>query len=320
MESLNTSLSSFNGTAPDQSAIWQGAFLIIILLIGLPANGFIIWLTGWRLRRRGLSVFILSLASSDFLFLCVMVMQIMETLQGNNWVLGAFMCRLRHFLLDLSYHCSLFLLAALSVDRCLLVLLPLWYRCHRPLRLSTYICLGTWVAASLLSIKGFVFPKLVLFKDGVLACYNDRGKYEWSLRFLEVLLEGFFPFVVMVTTHAVTLARTLRRHTRAPSQFYRIVAATLTVYVLLNLPFQITQLLFLVALENQELYSRLIPFLIYTGYLINLNTSINPYIYLIFGSNLCTSCSHPTTCDLALALTEDVRKSPGHTPEASSPL
>ncbi|XP_014432108.2 putative G-protein coupled receptor 152 [Pelodiscus sinensis] len=320
MESLNTSLSSFNGTAPDQSAIWPGAFLIIILLIGLPANGFIIWLIGWRLQRRGLSVFILSLASSDFLFLCVMVMQIMETLQGDNWVLGAFMCRLRHFLLDLSYHCSLFLLAALSVDRCLLVLLPLWYRCHRPLRLSTYICLGTWVAASLLSIKGFVFPDLVPVNDWLLACQNNRGKYEWPLRLLEVLVEGFFPFVVMATTHAVTLARTLRRHTRAPSQFYRIVAATLTVYVLLNLPFQITQLLFLVALENQELYSRLIPFLIYTGYLINLNTSINPYIYLIFGSNLCTSCSHPTTCDLALALTEDVRKSPGHTPEASSPL
>nr|XP_014432110.1 probable G-protein coupled receptor 152 [Pelodiscus sinensis] len=292
MESLNSSLSPFNATAPEMPETWQGAFLIIILLIGLPANGFIIWLTGWRLRCRGLSVFILSLASSDFLFLCVMVMQIMETLQGDNWVLGAFMCRLRHFLLDLSYHCSLFLLAALSVDRCLLVLLPLWYHCHRPLRLSTYICLGTWVAASLLSIKGFVFPKLVLFK-------------------------GFFPFVVMVTTHAVTLAHTLRRHTRAPSQFYRIVAATLTVYVLLNLPFQITQLLFLVALENQELYSRLIPFLVYTGYLINLNTSINPYIYLIFGSNLCTSCSHPKTSSLASALTEELGKSPRHTPEAS---
>ncbi|XP_065260586.1 probable G-protein coupled receptor 152 [Emys orbicularis] len=298
-------------------ASWRAAFLIGTLGIGLPANAFIIWLTGWQLRRRGLSVFILSLATSDFLFLFLTVMQIMETLLDDNWVLGTPMCRLRHVLYDLSYHCSLFLLAALSVDRCLLVLLPLWYRCHRPLRLSSYICLGAWLVAALLSIKGFVFVNVVLYPDGVLACSNNRGKYEWPLRLLEVLLEGLFPFIVMVTTHAATLSRTFRRHTRSPSQFYRIVAATLSAYVLLNLPFQIIQLLFLVSWQHEEFNYRIFPFMVYFGYLINLNSSINPLIYIFFGSNICTGCGRHTTSSLATALTEEQGKSPGDTPSMS---
>ncbi|TFJ99588.1 putative G-protein coupled receptor 152 [Platysternon megacephalum] len=314
MEPFNTSRS--NWTQPFIPASWRAAFLIGTLGIGLPANAFIIWLTGWRLRRRGLSVFILSLATSDFLFLSTTVMQIIETLLNETWVLGTPMCRLRHVLYDLSYHCSLFLLATLSVDRCLLVLLPLWYRCHRPLRLSSYICLGAWLVAALLTIKGFVFANVVLHSDGILVCSSNRGKYEWPLRLLEVLLEGLFPFIVMVTTHAATLSRTFRRHTRPPSKFYHIVAATLSAYVLLNLPFQIIQLLFLVYWE-QEFNYRIFPFMVYFGYLINLNSSINPLIYIFFGSNICTGCGRHTTSSLAMALTEEQGKSPRDTPSTS---
>ncbi|XP_024079027.1 probable G-protein coupled receptor 152 [Terrapene carolina triunguis] len=314
MEPFNTSHS--NQTQSFIPASWRPAVLITTVGIGLPANAFIIWLTGWRLRRRGLSVFILSLATSDFLFLSTTVMQIIETLLDDNWVLGSPMCRLRYVLSDLSYHSSLFLLAALSVDRCLLVLLPLWYRCHRPLRLSSYICLGAWLVAALLSIKGFVFANVVLYPDGVLACSSDRGEYEGPLRLLEVLLEGLFPFIVMVTTHAATLSRTFRRHTRSPSQFYRIVAATLSAYVLLNLPFQIIQLLFLASLEHEFNY-HIFPFMVYFSYLINLNSSINPLIYIFFGSNICTGCGHHMTSSLATALTEEQGKSPGDMPSTS---
>uniref|UniRef100_A0A8C4WSS9 G-protein coupled receptors family 1 profile domain-containing protein n=1 Tax=Gopherus evgoodei TaxID=1825980 RepID=A0A8C4WSS9_9SAUR len=270
MEPVNISQS--NWTQPFIPASWRAAFLIATLAIGLPANTFIFWLTGWRLQRRGLSIFILSLATSDFLFLSITVMQIMETLLDDNWVLGTPMCHL------------LFLLAALSVDHCLLMLLPLWYRCHCPLRLSCYICLGAWLVAALLTIKGFIFTDVVLYPDGMLVCSSNWGKYEWPLRLLEVLVEGLFPFVFMVT----------------PIKFYHIVAATLSAYVLLNLPFQIVQLLFLVSWEHKEFNNHMSSFMVYFGYLINLNSSINPLIYIIFGSNICTGCSRHTTSSLAM--------------------
>uniref|UniRef100_A0A8C8S7T7 G protein-coupled receptor 152 n=1 Tax=Pelusios castaneus TaxID=367368 RepID=A0A8C8S7T7_9SAUR len=285
--------------------IWQAAFLIGTVTLGLPANAFIIWLTGWKLRhRRGLSVFILSLATSDFLFLACSVLQIQETIMKYEWLLDRPMCQVRHFIIDLCYHCSLFLLATLSVDRCLMVLLPLWYRCHRPLRLPTYICLGTWLLAALLTIKGFIFAK-VYMPHGFPICTIDRGSYEKPLRLLEVLLEGLFPFIIIMTTHAATLAYTFRRHTQPPTQFYCIVAATLSAYVLLNLPFQITQLIFLAKWKGE-----LIPFMVYFGYLINLGSAVNPFIYILFGSNICKGCGS----SLATALTEESGKSSQDTP------
>uniref|UniRef100_A0A452HE86 G-protein coupled receptors family 1 profile domain-containing protein n=1 Tax=Gopherus agassizii TaxID=38772 RepID=A0A452HE86_9SAUR len=255
-------------TEPFIPASWCAAFLIATLGIRLPANTFIIWLTGWQLRRWSLSVFILSLATSDFLFLSITV------IAGHPHVPPAY------FLYDLSYHFSLFLLAALSVDRCLLALLPLWYRCHRPLRLSCYLCLGAWLVAALLTIKDFVFADIVLYPDRMLVCSSDRGKYEWPLHLLEVL------------------------------KFYHIVAATLSAYVLLNLPFHIVQLLFLVSWEHKEFNNHISSFMVYFGYLINLNSSINPLIYIFFGSNICTGCGHHMTSSLAMALTEEQERSP----------
>ncbi|NWQ89299.1 GP152 protein, partial [Burhinus bistriatus] len=115
--------------------LWDGWLLVACAALGLPANALTLWLTGWRLRCRGLATFILSLAASDFLFLANSLLQIWSVAHGHQWVLGTHLCRLHKFLYGLGYYSGLFLLAAISLDRCLLVAAPLWYRCRRPTRL-----------------------------------------------------------------------------------------------------------------------------------------------------------------------------------------
>ncbi|NXW89528.1 GP152 protein, partial [Alopecoenas beccarii] len=110
----------------------DGQLLVACAVLGLPANAFTLWLTGWRLRRRGLATFIFSLAASDLLFLANSLLQIWSVAQGDRWTLGTPLCRLHQFLYGLGYYSGLFLLAAISLDRCLLVAAPLWYRCRRP--------------------------------------------------------------------------------------------------------------------------------------------------------------------------------------------
>ncbi|NWS65261.1 GP152 protein, partial [Chunga burmeisteri] len=114
---------------------WDGQLLVACAVLGLPANAFTLWLTGWRLRGQGLATFILSLAASDFLFLANSVLQIWSVAHGHQWVLGTPLCCLHQFFYGLGYYSGLFLLAAISLDRCLLVAAPLWYRCRRPARL-----------------------------------------------------------------------------------------------------------------------------------------------------------------------------------------
>ncbi|NXJ86964.1 GP152 protein, partial [Trogon melanurus] len=117
---------------PPPALRWDGQVLVACAALGLPANAVTLWLTGWRLRCRGLAAFIFSLAASDFLFLANSVLQIWSVAHGHLWPLGSPLCRLHQFLYALGYYSGLFLLAAISLDRCLLVTAPLWHRCHRP--------------------------------------------------------------------------------------------------------------------------------------------------------------------------------------------
>ncbi|NXL54993.1 GP152 protein, partial [Podilymbus podiceps] len=120
---------------PPDTLPWDGQLLAACAALGLPANAFTLWLTGWRLRCRGLAIFIFSLASSDFLFLANSILQIWSVAHGHQWVLDTPLCRFHQYLYGLGYYSGLFLLAAISVDRCLLVAAPIWYRCRRPSRL-----------------------------------------------------------------------------------------------------------------------------------------------------------------------------------------
>ncbi|NXD74638.1 GP152 protein, partial [Eolophus roseicapillus] len=120
---------------PADTMWWDTKLLVACTVLGLPANAFTLWLTGWRLRCRGLATFIFSLAASDFLFLTNSLLQIWSVANDHEWLLDTHWCRLHQFLYALGYYSSLFLLAAISLDRCLLVAVPLWYRCRRPARL-----------------------------------------------------------------------------------------------------------------------------------------------------------------------------------------
>ncbi|NXO00037.1 GP152 protein, partial [Rhinopomastus cyanomelas] len=111
---------------------WDGQLLVACASLGLPANAITLWLTGWQLRCRGLATFIFSLAASDFLFLASSLLTIYSLANGHQWLLDTHSCRLYKFLYALGYYSSLFLLATISLDRCLLVAAPLWYRCRRP--------------------------------------------------------------------------------------------------------------------------------------------------------------------------------------------
>ncbi|NXD89021.1 GP152 protein, partial [Halcyon senegalensis] len=135
MEPPNATWSPSLILPPPGTLLWDGQVLVACAALGLPANAFTLWLTGWRLRGRGLAAFILSLAASDFLFLANSLLQIWSVAHGHQWLLGTHLCRLHQFLYCLGYYSGLFLLATISLDRCLLVAIPLWYRCRRPSRL-----------------------------------------------------------------------------------------------------------------------------------------------------------------------------------------
>ncbi|KAI5276279.1 Mas-Related G-Protein Coupled Receptor Member X2 [Manis pentadactyla] len=98
----------------------------------LAGNAVVLWLLGFRLRRNAFSVYILNLVGADFLFLSFQTAFALEELMGSFHSISR--CNPSFVLpvLTFAYLASLSILSAISVERCVSVLWPIWYRCHCP--------------------------------------------------------------------------------------------------------------------------------------------------------------------------------------------
>uniref|UniRef100_A0A8C6QN89 Probable G-protein coupled receptor 152 n=1 Tax=Nannospalax galili TaxID=1026970 RepID=A0A8C6QN89_NANGA len=273
---------------------WDTVFLVSLLLLGLPANGLMAWLAGSQARHGAgtrLALLLLSLALSDFLFLAAATFQILEIQHGGHWPLGTPACRFYYFLWGVSYSSGLFLLAALSLDRCLLVLCPRWYPGHRPAHLPLWVCAGVWVLATLFSVPWLVFPEATVWWYDLVICLDFWDSEELPLRMLEIL-GGFLPFLLLLVCHVLTQAaacRTCCSHQPQPpaSHGFACIAKTiLSAYVVLRLPYQLAQLLYLAFLWDFYPGYLLWEALIYSDYLILLNSCLSPFLCLAASADL----------------------------------
>ncbi|KAM6160898.1 putative G-protein coupled receptor 152 [Erethizon dorsatum] len=273
---------------------WDTVFLVALLLLGLPANGLMAWLAGSQARHGAgmrLALLLLSLALSDFLFLAAASFQILEIQHGGHWPLGTAACRFYYFLWGVSYSSGLFLLAALSLDRCLLALCPRWYPGCRPARLPLWVCAGVWVLATLFSVPWLVFPEATIWWYDLVICLDFWDMEELPLRMLEIL-GGFLPFLLLFVCHVLTQAaacRICRRHQPQPSAchgFARVAKTILSAYVVLRLPYQLAQLLYLAFLWDIYPGYLLWEALVYSDYLILLNSCLSPFLCFMASANL----------------------------------
>lgn len=273
---------------------WDTVFLVALLLLGLPANGLMAWLAGSQARHGAgtrLALLLLSLALSDFLFLAAATFQILEIQHGGHWPLGTAACRFYYFLWGVSYSSGLFLLTALSLDRCLLALCPRWYPGRRPARLPLWVCAGVWVLATLFSVPWLVFPEAAVWWYDLVICLDFWDTEELPLRMLEIL-GGFLPFLLLLVCHVLTQATACKtccghRPRRMACQgFARVAKTILSAYVILRLPYQLAQLLYLAFLWDVYPGYLLWEALVYSDYLILLNSCLSPFLCLAASADL----------------------------------
>ncbi|XP_008570332.1 PREDICTED: LOW QUALITY PROTEIN: probable G-protein coupled receptor 152 [Galeopterus variegatus] len=293
---------------------WDTVFLVALLLLGLPANGLMAWLAGSQARHGAgtrLAPLLLSLALSDFLFLSAAAFQILEIQHGGHWPLGTAACRFYYFLWGVSYSSGLFLLAALSLDRCLLTLCPRWYPGRRPARLPLWVCAVVWVLATLFSVPWLVFPEAAVWWYDLVICLDFWDSEELPLRMLEIL-GGFLPFLLLLICHVLTQAAacracTCRRHQPRPTArqgFARVAKTILSAYVVLRLPYQLAQLLYLAFLWDIYPGYLLWEALVYSDYLILLNSCLSPFLCLMASADL-RALLHTVLSSFAAALCEE---------------
>lgn len=146
--------------------------LSLTCLLGLPGNGLVLWVAGVKMKTTVNTVWFLHLTLADFLCCLSLPFSLAHLILRGHWPYGLFLCKLIPSVIILNMFASVFLLTAISLDRCLMVHKPIWCQNHRSVRTAYVICGCVWVVAFVMCVPVFVYRDLFVTDDFSKCTYN----------------------------------------------------------------------------------------------------------------------------------------------------
>ncbi|XP_043114480.1 LOW QUALITY PROTEIN: N-formyl peptide receptor 2-like [Puntigrus tetrazona] len=145
-----------NSTQTDLSGIeiFNIFIYFVVFAVGIVGNGLVIYVTGYKMKTTVNSIWFLNLAIADFIFILIIIFYIVRAIK-KVWLFGDFMCKFVSFVAVLNMFASIFLLTAISLDRCLSTWVIVWAQNKRTLVKARIIC-------SLTFLVGFLIPFLII--------------------------------------------------------------------------------------------------------------------------------------------------------------
>lgn len=287
LQSTNTSLTS-SKTHADLSGIMdlvQVFFYSIVFLLGSVGNGAVILITARQASRSVNCVWFFHLALADFVFSITRIVPLVKNaFYRGHWPFGSFLCQATSFIKYLNMFCSVFLLAAISLDRLASVAYPVWSKNRRGPRLAWLAATGAWFVATAASLPFYLYRSTVTnSKNNKTKCsltLGDGERVKLTLYLLRLVCGFLAPFCIILACYVV-IAVTLRRRQgvfRSKKPFKVILAIVIT-FFLCWAPYHLFLLLKLAGVEGQGLSVGL-PL---TSCLAYLNSCINPILYFFMG-------------------------------------
>uniref|UniRef100_A0A803SN32 G-protein coupled receptors family 1 profile domain-containing protein n=1 Tax=Anolis carolinensis TaxID=28377 RepID=A0A803SN32_ANOCA len=232
---------------------------LLICLPGLVGNGNVIWLLGFRIKRTPFTTYILNLSIADFAVLNNEM--IWEILYLINWINSISISNFFYFaIFTFTFTASQYLMAIISIDRCVCLFFPLWHRCHRPTHLSTALCVIVWISSFLTTAISHT-----LLLNG----------YDHML-YIQFFLNAVVCMPIMcVSTIAIFIKFCLRPPQKKKGKLLRTIWLTLLFFLLFAFPYNAIHV-FNITCEYCFFYE-------YTYMCVSVNSAINPMIYYLVG-------------------------------------
>ncbi|XP_004715092.1 prostaglandin D2 receptor 2 [Echinops telfairi] len=263
-------------------------------LLGMALNALILFVVGCRMRQTVVTTWVLHLALSDLLATASLPFFTYFLAVGHSWELGTTFCKFHSSIFFLNMFASGFLLSAISLDRCLQVVRPVWAQNHRSVAAAHKVCLGIWVLALINTVPYFVFRDTMRRRDGRIMCYYnvlllspgpDREATcylrQTGLAVSKFLLAFLLPLAVIASSHVAVSLQLHHRGHRRPSRFVSLVAAVVVAFVLCWGPYHIFSMLEARAHADvtlRPLVWRALPFVTSLAFI---NGVVNPVLYVL---------------------------------------
>ncbi|KAM7064807.1 LOW QUALITY PROTEIN: C3a anaphylatoxin chemotactic receptor [Acridotheres tristis] len=170
-----------NSSAQEEAAVYYAsesivsiAIFTIVFIIGIPGNGLVIWVAGLKMKRSVNTVWFLNLAVADIMCCLSLPFSIVHLALHEHWPYGWFLCKVIPTVIIFTMFASVFLLVAISIDRCLLVMKPVWCQNHRTVKFVSLICSGIWMLAFIFCCPVFYYRETSTY-DGKTECVYNFG-------------------------------------------------------------------------------------------------------------------------------------------------
>ncbi|XP_075763027.1 chemerin-like receptor 1 [Pelodiscus sinensis] len=258
-----------------------------IFLAGAAGNGAVLWVTGWKLRWTPNTVWFFNLAVADVASTSLILVTVLYLALDLDWPFGSVACKLTNCLFGLSLCSGVLLLSAISVDRCVVVVAPVWCRNHRRPQLSWVACAAIWA----LSLATFV-PSSFLFSElswerNRSSCSNLDIFQDWRRQEAEILTVFIFlsqfllPLVVISVSYSILVVAMRRKRLAKSSRSLVVITRVIVCFFLCWSPYHALALARVSAVPMPSAV-RLVAIPL-SKCLAMLNSCINPLLYVFAG-------------------------------------
>ncbi|XP_015283333.1 PREDICTED: chemokine-like receptor 1 [Gekko japonicus] len=265
----------------------------ITLVLGATGNGLVIFLTGFLMKKTVTTIWYLNLAVADFVFALSLSSEIAYLALDYHWTLGRLMCKLDSMVTFLNMFASVFFLTAISADRCVSVMFPVWALNHRTLELASLVAGCIWTAALALSLPYLSFRDTKYLPDGSIWCiYNfgseDDGGLRTQQHFSVVMTEftvGFvIPFTVILACYCAIVIKLRRSLFSRSSRSVKIIVAVIQVFFCSWFPYHLFSILEILGEDSLGMQKTLDIGAPVAHGLFCLNSCLNPLLYTFVGT------------------------------------
>ncbi|KAM6908915.1 prostaglandin D2 receptor 2-like [Xenentodon cancila] len=311
-----------NGTAKINSLnLFTISLHGMVSTIGIIENLIILTVVAFHVRRSVISIWILNLAASDLLTTVSLPFFTLYMARGNTWTLGRTFCCIHSSIFFLNMFVSGFLLAGISMDRCLMVLKPVWVHNYRNIKLVSKICAAIWAMAVICTIPFYMFRDIIPTPSGRILCYYNyklfppHNQYDMKalenqrkqgLAFMKFFLAFLIPLFIIIFSYIAVSTRLARRGCQRSFRFVRLVVAVVVSFFICWAPYHIFILMeILTTSENpvHQFANRALPVGATIGFF---NSVLNPILYVFSCPDLCHKIRHSLGAVMETVLSEDV--------------
>ncbi|XP_039661394.1 C3a anaphylatoxin chemotactic receptor-like isoform X2 [Perca fluviatilis] len=276
----------------------------VIVIVGTLGNGLVIYVTGCRMKRTVNSVWFLNLALADFLFTAFLIFTIISSSQDHQWQFGEFMCKFNSFVIIVNMFASVFLLTAISLDRCLSIWVVVWAQNKRTVRKAQLICVCIWMTAMVCSTPYAIFRRLV-GEDKTYCTYSITHEQKWILGIFRFVVGFLIPFLVIIVCYAAIAVRAGRLHRTRKQRSRRIIFSIVLAFFICWLPYHIIHFIELKASNNSD-YGNIVlivgPLALSLAFM---NSCLNPILYVFLCDEFQKKLRQSICFVLESALAED---------------